>query len=130
MNRVYQKITKKDDKTDNFQAAMNSLLEVDDFPDLREDSNWVGGMEEYLTKNKFFIQDVVTGGEEIDPKYKGMKGLFLGRFYTNEDGDNRVVVVDRNKNVVHDPDPTFKGEYNFIEVWIIQKGVEMDFSVN
>jgi len=135
MKKVYQTIIDVG-KGNCMQAAIASLfeLELDDVPNFKEEPNWVTSMFYFVQKYDYEIDGTFynkTNGiwngtlmsryqnrfESINDM-EGVNGYFYAVVYSPKyhmfaehpkDAPTHAVIIDKDFNVVHDPNPENKG---------------------
>ncbi len=136
---VYQKVIDKDNG-DCMRAVMASLFELklEDVPNFIEAENWFLSMFNFLNHNGCSVNGYLYGGNLVSSefhlhnisKYDGINGYFYASVYSPKynpynsiSGVTHAVVVDKNLNVVHDPNPENKDHKNYTidHIMIIEK---------
>lgn len=129
MKRVYQQVVELD-KSDCMRAAVASLLgeELENVPNFIEYGfKWGQVFDEYIRergyKEKEFLYNPIMYGSDVLPDYSldrigefdGVGGYFYASVSSPKynpsgelDGITHAVIIDKDFNIVHDPNP----EYN------------------
>lgn len=126
MKPVFQQVVDSQ-KGDCMKAVIASLLEksMEEVPNFIEFENWWAKKQEYLEENGY--KEVCTlwnpnppnGGKVLEKysldsikNYEGIGGYFYASVNSpkfHETGGTHAVVIDKDFNIVHDPNPNYKG---------------------
>lgn len=124
---IFQTIVHKKKGT-CLQAAIASLLEmpISKVPNFIAAKDWFHALYEFLTKNGLeflgtaYNTRTSTCGEVFDNqldrlrKYPGVKGIFMATVNSAVFPEcTHAVLIDKDLNIVHDPNPSNKGRKNY-----------------
>ena len=138
MKPVYQQVIDRQ-KGDCMKAVIASLLEkeMDEVPNFIEfGQKWWTEMNEYLQKNGFKEKCMLwnpnppTGGKVMEEysldalkNYEGVGGYFWASVNSpkyHDTGGTHAVINHKNINIVHDPNPHYKGLESYPKSDVIQ----------
>ena len=115
----------KREERDCLRASLASLFEIqyEDAPDFKRHCFWLLELEQFFTCNGYSYQmlsandeyrlaigEGVVGFEKVK-SFSGVNGLFLACVHSvKREGATHAVIIDKNFNIVHDPNIDYKGE--------------------
>ena len=144
MNKVYQKNI-SGINGDCMQAAFASLLDLnlDDVPKFIEfGDQWFSEIFKFIKDHGCYFRGYLYGGKDVLEEFHvsnvsksdGIGGFFYAsvnspKYY--KEGGTHAVIVDKNLNIAHDPNPEYQGvkyplsdelgNNGILEIWVIEK---------
>lgn len=131
MKQVFQTIIDKGNGN-CMQAAIASLLDLtlDEVPHFKEyGTEWADEMMSFLSDNGYEFYGTIRNGRHPQYKHhffdkmsehKGVNGLFFASVYSpafydanDETPTTHAVIIDKNFNIVHDPNPNYQDNMTY-----------------